>query len=88
MAWTRKIRNDDDVLRMLNLKENEVGRLVIKRRTMYLGHLLRNGGIERTILEGKIDVKISRGRPLATWSSSMRIGDWLIIQSVYQTVHG
>ena len=35
---------------------------VRQRQLRFVGHVVRKGGLEKLVLEGKIDVRISRGR--------------------------
>ena len=40
---------------------------IIKRKIQYFGHLVRKGGLQRLLLEGKMEGRRGRGRPRRAW---------------------
>ena len=40
---------------------------IIKRKNQYFGHILRQGGLQKFLLEAKLDRKRGRGRPGTNW---------------------
>ena len=59
IPWTRKMRNED-VLVVLNINTKELVTIIMKRKTMYFGHLL--------------DGQRARGRPRTLWM--VNIKEW------------
>ena len=57
---------------------------MILRKMRFFGHIIRNGGIERCIIEGKVEGKRRRGRPLTSWASDVVI---LVGGSLAEAVH-
>ena len=44
---------------------------VILRKMRSPVHVIRKGGMEKYIIDGKIEGKIRRGRPLTSWASGI-----------------
>ena len=45
---------------------------MISKRMRFFGHIIRTGGgMERCIIEGKVEGKRRRGRPLTSWASEI-----------------
>ena len=64
ISWKEYMRNEE-VLSMINSKSMLVE--MIKRRMLtYFGHLVRREGIQRLLLDGKINGKRSRGKQRLT----------------------
>lgn len=64
IKWSDKISNES-VLRKVNVKKNLVNS-VRKIQLEFVGHILREKGIEWYCVSGKIEGKRSRGRPRST----------------------
>ena len=45
---------------------------IVKRKFQYFGHLIRQNELQRQLLEGKINGKCSRGRPITAWIHSLK----------------
>ena len=46
----------------------------MKLKLGYFGHVKRHDTIEKTVLEGKIEGKRSRGKPRRAWADDVSIG--------------
>ena len=44
---------------------------ITKRKIQYFGHLVRKGGLQRILLEGKMEGRRGRGRPRRAWFSDI-----------------
>ena len=44
---------------------------MLLRKMRFFGHIIRKGGIERCIIEGKIEGRKRKGRPLTSWASDI-----------------
>ena len=55
-----------------------------KRKTRYLGHLIRREGLLNVLLMGKIEGKKGRGRQRTMWLDNIK--DWLNINRVEELV--
>ncbi|KAI5751137.1 hypothetical protein M8J77_004668 [Diaphorina citri] len=60
VKWTDKVRNEE-VLKRMGEKRTLMG-AIRKRKTSWLGHILRRNCLQRRIMEGKIEGKRGRGR--------------------------
>jgi hypothetical protein len=45
---------------------------ILKRKTRYLGHILRKNGLQRQIMEAYIEGRRGRGRPRHTWLHNIK----------------
>ena len=72
ISWT-KHKTNEEVLRMANVKRSLIT-IITKRKCQYFGHLIRRNGIQRTLLEAKIEGKRGRGRPRVMWMDNIK--DW------------
>ena len=61
IKWTEK-KTNEEVLAMANA-EREILKNIKGRQLRFLGHVLRREGMEKTIIEGKLEGRKSRGRP-------------------------
>ena len=59
--WWKEYRNNEEVLGMIN-SERMLVEMIRRRKLSYFGHLVRRDGIQRLLLDGKINGKRSRGR--------------------------
>jgi len=60
ISWIKKVSNEK-VLQMVK-KERSLLRTIRKRQLKFVGHVIRKEGLEKLILEGKIEGKRQRGR--------------------------
>ena len=69
IPWMAKISNEE-VLRRVN-RDRELFNIIKKRKTAYLGHIMRNSKYQllQLIIEGKIEGKRGRGRKTMDGSS-------------------
>ena len=44
---------------------------MIWRKMRFFDHMIRKGGMERCIIEGKVEGMRRRGRPLSSWASDI-----------------
>ena len=45
----------------------------MKRKCEYFGHVIRRNGVQKMLLEGKINGKRGRGRPRTSWMSNIKV---------------
>ena len=69
ISWTDKITNES-VLQTIN-NPLQITNIIKKKKLQYFGHLMRHNNISRTLLDGHINGKRSRGRPRAMWSHNI-----------------
>ena len=43
-----------------------------KRKCQYFGHIIRGNGVQRLLIEGKINGRIGRGRPRTMWTDNIK----------------
>ena len=67
ISWTEKITNEEVLRRMGTYRETV--RQFKTSKLQYLGHLIRHNSSQLQLIEGKIEGRISRGRPRNTWTS-------------------
>ena len=44
---------------------------MILKKMRFFGHIIGKGGMEICIIEGKVEEKRTRGRPLTSWASDI-----------------
>ena len=44
---------------------------MILKKMRFFGHIIRKGGMERCIIEGKVEGKGRKGKPLTSWASDI-----------------
>ncbi|KAG8226660.1 hypothetical protein J437_LFUL005746 [Ladona fulva] len=59
--WTDRVRNEEEYRRIDEVQTK--WSIIRKRRTRWIGHILRQNGFVRKVLEDKIEGKAPRGRP-------------------------
>ena len=69
ISWTEKIANEEVLRRMGTGRE--IVRQFKTRKLHYLGHLIRHYTSQIRLIEGKIEGRISRGRPRNTWTTDI-----------------
>ena len=69
ISWTEKITNEE-VLRRMGTG-TEIVRQFKTRKLQYLGHLIRHNTSQMQLIEGKIEGRISCGRPKNTWTTDI-----------------
>ena len=72
VSW-RERRTNNWVLRQLNTKL-QLRQQMVKRKMRLFGHLSRHPSLQKTIIQGKVEGRRSRGRPPRAWSKD--IEDW------------
>ena len=66
-------KSNDEVLKLMKM-ERQLVKTIVKRKCEYFGHFIRRDGLQRLLLEGKINGKRGRGRPRIMWMDN--IGNW------------
>ena len=57
------------------------------RKMHFFGHITRKGGIERCIIEGIVEGKRRRGRPLTSWANYIvKLVEGSLADAVHQAV--
>ena len=70
IPWPDEAVNEE-VTRRANTNR-ELINMIQKRKLKFFGHLVRLNNIHRTLLEGKIKGKRSRGRPIIQWIDNIK----------------
>ena len=60
ISWTEK-KTNEEVLRSIGEKRNLV-ETIIRRKKNWMGHIMRGGGVMKTVVEGRMEGKRPRGR--------------------------
>ena len=72
ISWKKKVTNE------IVLRNAKVGREVLKilkvKKMRYFGHIIRQEGIQKKLVEGKVNGKRPRGRPRTCWMTNIK--DW------------
>ena len=66
-------KTNNEVLEMVTSKRALLC-IIKKRKTEYFGHLIRMNGLQRILLEGKVNGKRGKGRPRITWMENIKMG--------------
>ena len=72
ISWT-KHKSNEEIQEMTNSKRSLIV-TIKKRKLQYFGHLIRQNGIQRLLLEGTIEGKRGHGRPRMMWMDNIK--DW------------
>ena len=64
IKWIDRVSNEE-VLRRVEVKRSLL-KTLIRRRDKSIGHVMRHDGLMKTIVEGLVDGKRGKGRPLCT----------------------
>lgn len=85
IPWTAKITNEE-VLKRVD-EDRELLRTIKRRKTAYLGHVMRNKKYQllQLIIEGKIEGRRGMGRKKMSWLRNIR--HWSGINSVGDLLH-
>ena len=60
---------------------------MILKKMRFFGHIIRKGGMERCIIEGKVEEKRRRGKPLTQWASEIvKLFGGSLASAVHQAV--
>ena len=71
IPWVRK-RRKASVRKEMKVPEDWLPDYVVDQKLMFLGHVKRHQGLEKIILEWKIDDKRRRERPPRGWSDDVK----------------
>ena len=72
ITWKDRKTNEwiwQEVIRVCNFETKHLIDILKKRKFQYFGHMVRRGGMTRAIMEGCIEGRRSRGRPMDNWHS-------------------
>ena len=83
IAWTDKMSNKE-VLRRANANR-QLMKTIQQRSLQFFGHLVRRNNIHRVLIEGKINGKRGRGRPITSWVNNIVKWTGLDYPSVVRT---
>ena len=70
IPWTAK-KTNEEVLAMAKA-EREIISNIQQRQMRFLGHILRRDGLEKLVVEGKLDGRKSRGRPRRSYIQNLK----------------
>ena len=60
ISWTEKVSNEEVLMKVG--EQRNVLNIISRRKHNWIGHILRHGGLLKTILEGRMEGKAARGR--------------------------
>ena len=80
ISWTEH-KSNEEVLEITISKRSLIA-TVKERKLQYFGHLIRQNGIQRLLLEGKIEGMIGHGRPKTMWMDNIQDQTGLNMDSV------
>lgn len=85
IPWTAKVTNVD-VLASVN-KERELFNTIKKRKTAYLGHIMRGEKYKylQLVIEGKVEGRRGMGRKRLSWLRNIR--QWTGIHNIQTLIH-
>ena len=83
ISWTDKMSNKE-VLRRANANR-QLMKTIQQRSLQFFGHLVRRNNIHRVLIEGKINGKRGRGRPITSWVNNIVKWTGLDYPSVVRT---
>ena len=69
ISWTDKMSNKE-VLRRANANR-QLMKTIQQRSLQFFGHLVRRNNIHQVLIEGKINGKRGRGRPITSWVNNI-----------------
>ena len=70
ISWKDRVTNEEVLRRMGN--NAEVVDIIKSRKLRYYGHNRRHDSVQRDLLEGRVEGKRSRGRPITTWMDNIK----------------
>ena len=70
VSWKDK-KTNEEVCTTLNIRP-ELLKTIKSRKLKYFGHTKRHGSVCRQIMDGKVEGKRKRGRPLRTWIDDVK----------------
>ena len=70
VSWMER-RTNEEILQMVDEKRSLIG-IIRSRQRKWLGHIMRGDSLLRTIIEGRMEGKKTRGRP------RMMLLDWMM----------
>ena len=85
IPWTARLTNEE-ILRRVN-KQRELFELIKKRKTAYLGHIMRNTKYQflHLLIEGKIEGRRGIRRKKMSWLRNIR--QWTGLHDVQSLIH-
>ena len=69
ISWTDKMSNKE-VLRRANANR-QLMKTIQQRSLQFFGHLVQRNNIHQVLIEGKINGKRGRGRPITSWVNNI-----------------
>ena len=70
ISWTEK-KSNEEILNMIGMDRMLI-KVIKKRKMAYFGHLMRRSdGLQRLLLDGKIEGKRDRGRQRLIWTDNI-----------------
>ena len=85
ISWVMKINNKEVLNRAK--KERELITTIQRRKLEYVGHMMREGGLQKNLLEGMVEGKRERGRQRSTWFDDIKKWTGLTYGEVRTRVH-
>ncbi|RUS72979.1 hypothetical protein EGW08_019262 [Elysia chlorotica] len=71
ISWKDKVTNKE-VLDKVGMQKPELLQLVQRRKLAYYGHIRRHCGIQKRVVEGKVEGKRGRGRKRQSWLANIQ----------------
>ena len=69
ISWEEH-KTNGEVLHKMKTKRSLLN--TIKRKCQYFGHIIRGDGIQRLLMEGRINDRRGRGRPRTMWTDNIK----------------
>ena len=70
ISW-KEHKTNADVLHKMKTKRSLLN-TIKKRKCQYFGHIIRGDGIQRLLMEGRINGRRGRGRPRTMWTDNIK----------------
>ena len=70
ISW-KEHKTNGDVLHKMKTKRSLLN-TIKKRKCQYFGHIIRGDGVQRLLMEGRINGRRGRGRPRTMWTDNIK----------------
>ena len=83
ISW-KEHKTNADVLHKMKTKRSLLN-TIKKRKCQYFGHIIRRDGIQRLLMEGRINGRRGRGRPRTMWTDNIKEWTKMSYNGLYQS---
>ena len=70
ISW-KEHKTNGEVLHKMKTKRS-LSNTIKKRKCQYFGHIIRGNGVQRLLMEGRINSRRGRGRPRTMWTDNIK----------------